>query len=320
VRIFVAGASGAVGARLVPLLAEHGHQVVGMTRTPERAERLREMGARPSVADGLDPDAVRKAVARAEPDVVVHQMTSLATFSDLRHFDRDFAATNRLRTEGTDHLVAAARAAGCRRFVAQSFAGWPYAREGGPVKDEDDPLDPEPPGQFASTLAAIRYLERTVVGAFDLEGIVLRYGTFYGPGTSISQGGDHLEAVRRRRFPIVGNGRGVWSLVHIDDVASATLAAIERGERGIYNIVDDEPAAVAEWLPALAAAIGARPPLRLPAWVGRFAVGGHAVAMMTQARGASNRKAKRELGWQPRYASWRGGFKTLVADEGARAP
>lgn len=319
-RIFVAGATGAVGAHLVPLLSEHGHQVVGMTRTPEKAERLREMGARPSVADGLDPDGVRKAVARAEPDVVVHQMTSLATFSDLRHFDRDFAATNRLRTEGTDHLVAAARAAGCRRFVAQSFAGWPYAREGGPVKDEDDPLDPEPPGQFASTLAAIRYLERTVVGASDLEGIVLRYGTFYGPGTSISQGGDHLEAVRRRRFPIVGNGRGVWSLVHIDDVASATLAAIERGKRGVYNIVDDEPAAVAEWLPALAAAIGAAPPLRLPAWVGRFAVGGHAVAMMTQARGASNRKAKRELGWQPRYASWREGFMTLVADEGARAP
>ncbi|MDQ3640418.1 MAG: NAD(P)-dependent oxidoreductase, partial [Actinomycetota bacterium] len=188
-RIFVAGATGAVGTHLVPLLVEHGHEVVGMTRTPDKADLLHQMGARPSVADGLDPDAVTDAVARAEPEVVVHQMTALTALSDLRHFDREFAPTNRLRTEGTDHLLAAARAAGCSRFVAQSFAGWPYAREGGPVKDEDDPLDPEPPQQFASTLAAIRYLERTVVGASDIEGIVLRYGTFYGPGTSISQGG-----------------------------------------------------------------------------------------------------------------------------------
>ncbi|CAN5238781.1 NAD(P)-dependent oxidoreductase [soil metagenome] len=318
-RIFVAGATGAVSMRLVPLLVEHGHEVVGMTRTPEKADRLRAMGARPSIADGLDPGAVTKAVAGAEPEVVVHQMTALTALSDLRRFDREFAPTNRLRTEGTDHLLAAARAAGCSRFVAQSFAGWPYAREGGPVKDEDDRLDPEPPKQFASTLAAIRYMEQAVVGAWGMEGIILRYGTFYGPGTSISQGGDHLEAVRRRRFPIVGNGRGVWSLVHIDDVAWGTLAAIERGKRGIYNIVDDEPAAIAEWLPALAAAIGARPPRRLPAWVGRLAVGGHAVAIMTEIRGASNHKAKQELGWQPRYASWRQGFKTLVATEDAKA-
>jgi nucleoside-diphosphate-sugar epimerase len=228
---------------------------------------------------------------------------------NLRKFDRAFEATNRLRREGTDNLVAAARAAGARRLVAQSFAGWPYAREGGPVKSEEDPLDPNPPAGFRNTLDAIRYLEATVLGAGGLEGLALRYGPFYGPGTSIGVGGSIVEDVRRRRVPVVGSGAGIWSFLHIDDAAQATLAAIERGPAGIYNIVDDEPAPVSEWLPALSAAIGAKPPRRVPAWLARPAIGKHGVVMMTEIRGASNAKAKRELGWQPTWTSWREGFR-----------
>jgi nucleoside-diphosphate-sugar epimerase len=307
-RIFLAGATGALGSRLVPLLVEGGHQVVGMTRSSGKAEGLRAAGAEPVVADGLDRDAVLLAVRQARPEVVVHQLTALAGLTSLRRPDKAFALTNRLRTEGTDHLLAAARASGARRLVAQSFAGWPFARVGGPVKTENDPLDPDPPAQLRRTLDAIRHLESAVLEAEGLEGVVLRYGGFYGPGTSAGDGGFMLEELRRRRFPIVGAGTGVWSFVQIDDAAAATAAAVEHGAPGLYNIVDDDPAPVSAWLPALAAAIGAKPPRRLPVWVARLAAGEHGVVLMTQVRGASNAKAKRELGWRPAYPSWRQGF------------
>ena len=308
-RVFVAGATGALGRRLVPLLVAGGHQVVAMTRTPGKVEGLRAAGAEPVVADGLDREAVLAAVVEARPQVVVHQLTDLAGTTNLKKFDAGFAATNRLRTEGTDNLLAAARAAGARRLVAQSFAGWPFARLGGPVKTEDDPLDPDPPAERRRTLDAIRHLEAAVLGADGLEGLVLRYGGFYGPGTSVGAGGYLLEDLRRRRFPLVGAGTGVWSFVHIDDAAAATVAAVERGAPGIYQIVDDDPAPASAWLPELAAAVGARPPRRVPAWVARLVAGEHAVVMMTEVRGASNAKAKRELGWRPAYPSWRQGFR-----------
>jgi 2-alkyl-3-oxoalkanoate reductase len=309
-RIFVAGATGALGRRLVPLLVVDGHAVTAMTRTAGKAAGLRAAGAEPVVADALDRDAVLRAVCAARPEVVVHQATALAGVTNLRKFDKGFAATNRLRTEGTDHLLEAARAAGARRFVAQSFAGWPFARVGGPVKTEDDPLDPDPPAQLRRTLDAIRHLEAAVGGAGDLEGVVCRYGGFYGPGTSAGVGGYMLDDLRRRRFPIVGAGTGVWSFVHIDDAASATVAAVEGGGPGIYQVADDDPAPVSDWLPALAAAVGARPPRRLPAWLGRLLGGEHAVVLMNEARGASNAKARRELGWRPAWPSWRQGFRS----------
>jgi nucleoside-diphosphate-sugar epimerase len=313
-RIFVAGATGALGRRLVPLLVERGHQVSGMTRTAGKAAGLRAAGAEPVVADALDRDAVLAAVVAARPEVVVHELTALAEMTDFRKLDQGFALTNRLRTEGTDHLLAAARAAGARRFVAQSFAGWPFARVGGPVKTEDDPLDPDPPAQLRRTLDAIRHLESAVLGAEGMEGVVLRYGGFYGPETSAGEGGFMLEDLRRRRFPLVGAGTGVWSFVHIDDAATATVAAVERGAPGIYQIVDDDPAPVSEWLPALAAAVGARPPRRVPAWVARLAGGAHGVVLMTEVRGASNAKARRELGWRPAWPSWRQGFRAGLGD------
>jgi nucleoside-diphosphate-sugar epimerase len=307
-RIFVAGATGALGRRLVPLLVARGHDVTAMTRTAAKAAGLRAAAAEPVVADALDREAVLAAVAAARPEVVVHELTDLARMRDFRKVDQGFAATNRLRTEGTDHLLAAARAAGARRFVAQSYAGWPTARTGGPVSTEDDPLDPDPPAALRRTLDAIRYLEAAVLGAAGLEGLVLRYGGFYGPGTSAGEGGFMLDDLRRRRFPLVGAGTGVWSFVHIDDAAEATAAATERGAPGIYNVVDDDPAPVSEWLPALAAAAGAPPPRRVPAWVARLLAGEHGVALMTEVRGASNAKARRELGWRPAHPSWRDGF------------
>jgi nucleoside-diphosphate-sugar epimerase len=309
-RIFVAGATGALGKQLVPQLVAKGHEVVGMTSKPENQDLVRGLGARPVVADALDPDAVAQAVAQAEPEVIVHQLTALSGSFDLKHLERFMAVTNRLRTEGTDHLLAAARAVEAKRFVAQSYAGWPFARTGGPVKTEDDPLDPTPAGQMRATLEAIGYLEETVAGAGWTEGVVLRYGGFYGPGTSFSlhPDGEMVEMIRKRKFPIVGHGDGVWSFVHIEDAATATVAAIEHGERGLYNVVDDEPAPVREWLPAAVGAIGARKPMRLPRWLGRIAAGEAAVVMMDEVRGASNAKAKRELGWQLRYPSWRQGF------------
>ncbi|HVY95523.1 MAG TPA: NAD(P)-dependent oxidoreductase [Solirubrobacterales bacterium] len=310
-KVFVAGAGGAVGRHLLPRLVEDGHEVVGMVRSEAKAPLVGELGARPVVADALDPDAVAAAVAEAEPEAIVHQLTALSGSLDLRHFERDFALTNRLRTEGTDHLLAAARAVGARRFVAQSFAGWPFAREGGPVKDEGAPLDPDPPAAFRTTLAAIRHVEEAVAGADWIEGLALRYGGFYGPGTSLALNpdGEHVEAVRKRRFPVVGGGEGVWSFLHIEDAAAATSLAVSHGAPGVYNVVDDEPAPVRVWLPELAAALGAPKPRRVPRWLGRLLAGEAAAVMMTEVRGAANDKAKRELGWEPRYASWRLGFR-----------
>jgi 2-alkyl-3-oxoalkanoate reductase len=308
-RIFIVGATGAIGRRLVSLLVAKGHTVIGTTRTPGKADSLRDAGASPVVLDALDRDAVREALIRAEPDVVVHQATALAGFTDFRRFDEGFAATNRLRTEGTENLIAGMRELEVRRLVAQSYAGWPHARIGGPVKTEEDPLDEDPPAALRRTLEAIRHLEWAVLHTDGIEGTALRYGGFYGPGTSLGEGGFQLEGIRRRRFPLVGRGTGVTSFIHIDDAATATLAAIERGKTGLYNIVDDDPAPVAEWLPAMAAAIGAKPPLRVPVWVARLFVGEHGVVMMTDVRGASNAKATRELGWQPAYPGWRDGFR-----------
>ena len=310
-KVFVAGATGAIGRPLLPLLVAAGHDVTALTRSPDKAEGLLAAGAEPVVADALDRDAIVAAIVRAQPDVVLHELTAIDDLSDLRRFDRSFATTNRLRTEGTDNLLAGAQAAGARRFVAQSFGGWPFAREGGMVKSEEDPLDENPPTAIRQTLAAIKHLERAVTGAEGIEGLVLRYGGFYGPGTSIdADGGQTTEMVKKRRFPIVGDGNGVWSLVHIEDAAAATVAAVERGEPGIYNVTDDEPAPVREWLPVFAETIGAKPPRRVPVWLGRLAAGELAVTMMTGIRGASNAKAKRELGWTPRYPSWREGFRT----------
>jgi nucleoside-diphosphate-sugar epimerase len=309
-RVFVAGATGALGKRFVPQLVANGHEVVGMTKSAGKQDLVRSLGARPVVADALDPDAVAQAVAKAEPQVIVNQLTALSGSLDMRKFEESFALTNRLRTEGTDHLLAAGRAVEVERFVAQSYAGWPFARTGGPVKTEEDPLDPTPADAMRAAHDAIRHLEEAVTGATWTEGIVLRYGGFYGPGTSLSLNpeGEHVELIRRRKFPIVGSGTGVWSFIHIEDAASATVAAIEHGKRGLYNVVDDEPAPVREWLPAAASTLGARKPMRLPRWLGRLTAGEAVVVMMEEVRGASNAKAKRELGWELRYPSWRQGF------------
>jgi nucleoside-diphosphate-sugar epimerase len=299
-RVFVAGASGAIGSRLVPQLVERGHEVVGSSRSPEKSDQLAALGAEPIVLDLLDPAAVRKAVTAARPEAIIHQATALSGLSDVKNPDRSFAQTNRLRTEGTDALLAAAREVGVGHFIAQSFAGWPYAREGGPVKTEEDPLDPTPVSTMRETLSAIRHLERAAV---DAGGVALRYGGFYG-----SPRDAQLELVRKRRFPIVGDGGGVWSFVHLDDAATATVLALEPAATGIYNVVDDDPAPVSEWLPALAKTIGAKPPRRVPRWLARVLAGEAGVALMTEIRGASNAKAKRELGWTLLYPSWRQGF------------
>jgi nucleoside-diphosphate-sugar epimerase len=303
-RVFVAGATGAIGRELVPRLVAAGHQVHGMTRRPSKRQLLRDLGAVPVVADALDADQVAEAVAQARPDVIVHQLTALKEI-DLRHMESAFALTNRLRTEGTDHLLAAGRAAGVKRFVAQSNA-IAYARTGDPVKAEDqDTYDPVPVGAMAANLDAIRHLEEAVVGASWTEGIALRYGSFYGPGTSLASDGEMFELVRKRRFPVIGNGGAVWSFVHVADAAEATMKAIEDGTRGVYNVVDDDPAPVAEWLPELARELGAKRPMRVPRLLGRLFAGPEAVVLMTEITGASNEKAKRELGWRPGHPSWR---------------
>jgi 2-alkyl-3-oxoalkanoate reductase len=314
-KVFVAGATGVLGRELVPRLVARGHEVVGMTRSASKQDLVRSLGARPVVADALDADVVTEAVASAEPEVIVHQLTALSgkmSTRDMRHPDRSIAATmtNRLRTEATDHLLAAGRAVGARRFVAQSFAAFRFARTGGPVQTEADPLDPDPPAALRAPLVGILHLERAVTTIEWGVGLVLRYGSFYGPGTAISLAPDAVMAapIRKRRFPIVGGGGGVWSHVHIEDAAAATAVAVERGQAGIYNIVDDEPAPVHEWLPVLASALDAKPPRRVPRWLARLAAGETATLMMTDVRGASNAKAKRELGWRPHYASWRQGF------------
>jgi len=299
-RVFVAGASGAIGTRLVPQLMDRGHEVIGTFNSPGNAERVRVLGAEAIALDLLDPRAVRKAVLETEPDAIVHQATALADVRFSRNLDRSFAPTNRLRTEGTDALLAAAREAGVRRFVAQSFASLRYAREGGPVKTEDDPLDPTPPAAARETNAAMRYLDQAVT---DAGGIALRYGGFYGAAND-----GMIEPVRKRQFPIVGNGGGVSSFIHLDDAAAATVLALEHDGAGIYNIVDDEPAPVREWLPVLANALGAKPPRHVARWLARLVAGEAAVMMGTESRGASNAKAKRELGWTLRNPSWRQGF------------
>ena len=305
-RVFVAGATGAIGRQLVPRLVAAGHEVHGMTRSGTKQAKLAELGAVSVIADALDARQVSEAVGRARPDVIVHQLTAIGEL-DLRHFDRAFALTNRLRREGTDHLLSAGQAAGVRRFVAQSYFG-AYARTGGPVKSEEDPLDPSPAREMRETVAAIRHLEEAVLGARWTEGIVLRYGGFYGPGTSLAPGAEQVELIRRRKFPLVGDGGGVWSFIHVADAAEATVAAVERGRRGVYNIADDDPAPVAEWLPALAQELGAKKPMRVPRFVGRLFAGEVGVVMMTELRGASNAKAKRELAWRPAHPSWRQGF------------
>jgi nucleoside-diphosphate-sugar epimerase len=306
-RVFVAGATGAIGKQLVPRLVAAGHEVHGMTRSESKQAMLDELGAVPVVADALDPDQVAQAVGEATPDVIVHELTAIGSV-DLRHFDRDFALTNRLRTDGTDHLLSAGQAVGVRRFVAQSYGAWWYVRTGGPVKSEEDPLDPTPAREMCGSWAAIRHLEEAVLDARWTEGIVLRYGAFYGPGTSMAPGGEQLEMVRKRKFPLIGDGGGVWSFIHIADAAEATVAAIEGGHRGVYNVVDDDPAPVAEWLPALAQELGAKKPMRVPRFVGRLFAGEAGVVAMTDTRGASNAKAKRELRWRPAHPSWRQGF------------
>jgi nucleoside-diphosphate-sugar epimerase len=306
-RVFVAGATGAIGTQLVPRLVAAGHEVHGMTRSESKQAMLYELGAVPAVADALDPDQVAEAVGRARPDVIVHELTAIGPL-DLRHMARDFMPTNRLRTEGTDHLLSAGQAVGVRRFVAQSNGAWSYVRTGGPVKSEEDPLDPSPIREMRGTLEAIRHLEEAVLDARWTEGIVLRYGAFYGPGTSMAPGEEQFELVRRRKFPLVGDSGGVWSFIHIADAAEATVAAVEHGSRGVYNIVDDDPAPVAEWLPALAQELGAKKPMRVPRFVGRLFAGEAGAMMMTELRGASNAKAKRELGWRPAHPSWRQGF------------
>ncbi|MDM7855838.1 NAD-dependent epimerase/dehydratase family protein [Cellulomonas alba] len=303
--VYVAGATGAVGTRLVPMLVERGHRVTGTTTDPAKRALLERMGARAVVVDGLDGAAVGEAVATAEPDAVVHQMTALAGRPDTRNFDRWFALTNRLRTEGLDHLVAAARACGVTRFVAQSYTGWPNARTGDWVKDEDDPLDPDPPQAQRETLAAIRYLEEAVR---KVDGTVLRYGALYGGAPD-----PMVELVRKRRFPLVGGGTGYTSWLHLDDAAGAAVRALEADVRGVFDIVDDEPAPASDWLPYLAECLGAKPPLRLPVWVARLAAGEVAVSMLTRTRGSSNARARRELGWEPIWPSWRQGFRHGLA-------
>jgi nucleoside-diphosphate-sugar epimerase len=308
-RIFLAGATGAIGTRLLPMLIDDGHEVVAMTRTAAKADALRAAGALPVVADGLDRDAVVGAVAGAEPEVVIQQQTALAGKPNLRDFDAWFAQTNRLRTEGTEHLLAGARAAGARRLIVQSYAGWTYERAGGPVKTEDDPLDPDPPRHQRASLAAMRQMEDMVLNARELEGVVLRYGGFYGKGSSVAPDAEYGEQIRGRKFPIVGDGGGIWSFIHLHDAATATLAALTQARpRQIYNIVDDEPVAVSEWLPAMARLLGGGRPRHVPTWVGRLAVGEVGVSMMTRIRGASNAKAKRELVWAPRYPTFREGL------------
>jgi nucleoside-diphosphate-sugar epimerase len=316
-KVFVAGATGAIGRQLVPQLVDAGHEVHGMTHSPSREAFVRELGARPVVADALDADQVAEAVGRVQPDVIVHQLTAIGAM-DLRHFDRAFAMTNRLRTEGTDHLLSAGQAVGVKRFVAQSFFA-AYERVGGPVKDEDDSFGVGAAKEMRQTVAAIKHVEEAVLAATWTEGIVLRYGGFYGPHTSMSDVGEQTEAVRRRKLPVVGDGGGVWSFIHIADAAAATVAAIERGRRGVYNVGDDEPATVAEWLPTLARTLGAKEPRHVPRLAARLLTGEIGVAMMTELRGASNAKAKRELGWQPAHASWREGFASLSSDT-ARIP
>ncbi|MPZ54818.1 MAG: NAD-dependent epimerase/dehydratase family protein [Acidimicrobiia bacterium] len=308
-QIFVAGGAGVIGRPLVQQLVELGHQVTATTTSPDKLGLLKELGADAVVMDGLDPVSVDKAVAKARPDALVHEMTKLSVptgLPDMKHFNRWFAITNRLRIEGTDNLLAAAERYGVSHFVAQSYSGWNGIREGGWVKTEEDPLDPEIGTGFSEGAEAIRHVEDAVIKA---GGAVLRHGTLYGPGATDYQ----VEALRKRQFPLIGGGTGYSSWVHVDDAASAAVLAVDKEARGVFNIVDDEPAPASEWLPHLAASVGAKPPLRIPKWLARPLAGDVVVTMMTEGRGFSNAKAKRELGWKPRYSSWRQGFEEEIA-------
>jgi len=313
-RILVAGATGALGRHLVPRLIAASHQVIGTTRRPTKVDKIRQLGGEPTVVDGLDGAKVREVVRSVRPDVIVHEMTDLSGAADLRHFDQVFATSNRLRTAGLDHLLAAARETAVKRIVAQSYCGWPYAREGSAIKSEADALDPHPPREFRRSLEAIRYLEDLVTRGSDLEGVVLRYGAFYGVDTGLFDG-LFVDQIAKRHTPVIGSGEGWWSFVHIEDAADATALAVERGRPGaIYNIVDDEPAQVRDWLPFLAELVGAKPPRHVPAWLGRIVAGRHLVLMMTEARAGSNAKAKHELRWQPKHPSWRTGFEEVARE------
>jgi 2-alkyl-3-oxoalkanoate reductase len=315
-RVFVAGATGVIGQFLVPGLITAGHEVTGSTRSSAKAAALKAQGATAVIVDGLDREAVLKAVTAAQPEVIIHQMTALTSMRSLRNLDKTFAVTNELRSTGTDYLLEAAQRAGARRFIAQSFIGWNNARSGSQVKTEEDPLDPHPLAGTAKSLAAITHLEEAVPKAAP-EGLVLRYGLLYGHGASDLM----LEAVRKRQMPVIGGGTGIWSFTEVTDAATATVAAVTRGAPGIYNVVDDDPAPVSQWLPYLASSLDAKPPMRAPAWVGRLLGGELVAAWMTQGRGASNAKAKRELGWTPAYPSWRDGFpawaKSLTSEKAA---
>jgi nucleoside-diphosphate-sugar epimerase len=304
-RVLVVGASGVIGRRLVPQLIEKGHEVIGTYKSAGNDGRLRALGAKPVELDLLDAGAVREAVFAAEPDAIVHQATALTDLKDFKHFDRSFALTNRLRTEGTDALLVAAYEAGVGRLVAQSYASIRYAHTGGPVKTEDDALESNPPPAMRETYAAMNHVDAAVTQA---GGVVLRYGSFYGDANDAL-----VEPVRKRQFPIVGEGGGISSFIHLYDAAAATVLALENDGPAIYNIVDDDPAPVREWLPVLASVLGAKPPRRVPVWLARLFVGDAGVMMATEARGASNAKAKRELGWTPRYPSWRQGFVAAYA-------
>jgi nucleoside-diphosphate-sugar epimerase len=304
-RVLVVGASGAIGTHLVPQLIDRGHEVTGTYRSPQNAERIRALGAEAIALDLLDKASVRQAVLETAPVAIIHQATALANVRFGRSLDRSFGPTNRLRAEGTDILLDAAREAGVRRFVAQSFASYRYAREGGMVKTEEDRLDPDPPAMARETNAAMRHLDEAVTAA---GGVALRYGGFYGADND-----GLVKPVRERQFPVVGKGDGYSSFIHLDDAAAATVIAMEREATGIYNIVDDEPAPMREWLPALASALGAKPPRRVPLWLARLVAGKGAVMMAVESRAASNAKAKQELGWTLRYPSWRQGFPAAYA-------
>jgi nucleoside-diphosphate-sugar epimerase len=305
-KVFVAGATGAIGTQLVPRLVAAGHEVHAMTRSEKKQASVRALGAVPVLADALVADQVAEAVGTVKPDAIIHELTAIGPL-DVRHFDRSFAMTNRLRTEGTDHLLSAAQAVGVERFVAQSYFAM-YARTGSGLKSEDDPFDSSPAPEMRQTVAAIRHVEEAVLGATWITGIVLRYGAFYGPGTNMAPDGDQSELVRKHKYPIIGDGGGVWSFIHVADAADATVAALERGKPGIYNIADDDPAPMTEWLPSFAESLGAKKPARVPRFLGRMLAGEAAVMMETDLRGISNAKAKRELGWQPAHPTWRPGF------------
>ena len=314
-RILLAGASGAIGRTLIPLLLQQQHEVFGVFRNPAHVDLVKSLGATPVVLDALDTQAVNDRVNEIKPQALLHQLTAIPAHLDLRNIDRDFEPTNRLRTEGTRNLASAAVRAGVEKFIAQSFAGWPYARRGITLKTEEDDLDPAPPPKMKAMLDAIETLEHTVLREQGFTGVVLRYGPFYGPHSSIARGsngnpdGAMVEDIRAHKVPIVGQGTGVWSFVHLHDAATATVAALTHAQRGIYNIVDDDPALVSDWLPFLAECVGAKPPMHVPELPAKLLIGEHAVALMNDIRGVSNAKARAELGWTPKWSSWRQGFR-----------